>query len=72
MTTPIPDEIQVAKLSIEAAYTALDSLFERLRVMPRGEKVILSDTVHEACLRLKAAKDVLTRLETLPPDGEGA
>jgi hypothetical protein len=72
MPANIPNEIVVAKLSIEAAYTALESLFERMRVMPRAEKVLVSDTVHEACLRLQAARDLLTRLETaLPTDESG-
>jgi hypothetical protein len=71
MPANIPNEIVVAKLSIEAAHTALESLFERMRVMPRAEKVIVSDTVHEACLRLQAAKDLLLRLETAPPTDEG-
>lgn len=71
MPANIPNEIVVAKLSIEAAYTALESLFERIRVMPRAEKVIVSDTVREACLRLQAAKDLLVRLETTPPTDEG-
>ncbi len=72
MTTNIPEEIQVAKLSIEAAYTALDSLFERMQVMPRAEKVMVSETVREACLRLRAAKDLLLRLETIPAGTAGA
>ena len=73
MTTNIPDEIQIAKLSIEAACTALESLFKRMQVMPKAEKVMVSDTVHEACLRLQAAKDLLARLETTtPPDPDGA
>ncbi|HEV8551340.1 MAG TPA: hypothetical protein VGQ57_19965 [Polyangiaceae bacterium] len=72
MPTNIPNEIVVAKLSIEAACTALESLFERMSVMPRAEKVIVSDTVHEACARLKAAKDLLCRLETVPTDDDGA
>ena len=68
MATNIPNEIVVAKLSIAAAHTALESLFERMNSMPRAEKVMVSDTVHEACLRLRAAQDVLSRLETtLPP-----
>lgn len=71
MTTPIPNEIQIAKLSIEAAYTALESLFERMQVMPRADKVIVTDTVHEACLRLKAAKELLSQLETKPLAGDG-
>jgi hypothetical protein len=70
MPTSIPNEIVVAKLSIEAAYTALESLFERMRVMPRADKVIVTDTVHEACLRLQAAKDLLTRLEAALPTDE--
>ncbi len=72
MPTNIPNEIVVAKLSIEAACTALESLFERMNAMPRAEKVIASDTIHEACLRLQAAKDLLARLETVPPGGDGA
>ncbi|HVY28247.1 MAG TPA: hypothetical protein VHB79_16940 [Polyangiaceae bacterium] len=70
MTTNIPDEIRVAKLSIEAACTALESLFKRMQVVPRAEKVIVSETVHEACLRLQAAKDLLAELEAVPSDGE--
>jgi hypothetical protein len=58
MTKNIPDEIQVAKLSIEAACTALESLFKRMEVMPRAG--------------LQAAKDLLTRLETTPPGTDGA
>lgn len=69
--TNIPSEIQVAKLSIEAACTALELLFKRVQVTPRAEKVMVSDTVQEACLRLQAAKDLLARLEiTLPVDEE--
>ena len=70
MPANIRNEIVVARLSIEAAYTALDSVFERMRVMPRAEKIIVSDTVREACLRLQAAKDLLERLQTtLPREG---
>jgi hypothetical protein len=72
MPTNIPNEIVVAKLSIEAAYIALDSLFERMNVMPRAEKVIVSDKVREACARLQAAKELLTQLETVPAGGAGA
>jgi hypothetical protein len=71
-TSDVPQEIVVAKLSIEAAHTALASLFERMSAMPRAEKVIVSDTVHEACLRLQAARDLLARLETLASDRGGA
>jgi hypothetical protein len=72
MPKNIPNEIVVAKLSIEAAYTALESLFERMDAMPRAEKVIVSDTIHAACLRLQAAKELLARLETVAPGGERA
>ena len=68
MTKIIPDEIQIAKLSIEAACTALESLFRRMQVMPRSEKVIASDTVNEACSRLQAAKALLAKLEAAPGD----
>jgi hypothetical protein len=67
MPKKIPDEVVVARLSIEAARTALESLFERMRVMPRAEKVIVTETVHEACLRLQAAQALLTGLETTAP-----
>lgn len=72
MTTTVPDEIQIAKLSIEAACTALESLFKRMKVMPRAEKTMVSDTVQQACERLQAAKDLLSRLESDPVRGEGA
>lgn len=64
MRADIPNEIVVARLSIEAASTALESLFERMAVLPRAQKVIVSDTVREACLRLQAAKELLAKLET--------
>lgn len=72
MPADIPKEIVVAKLSIEAAYTALEALFERMRVMPRADKVLVSDTVNEACQRLQAAKDLLTQLEAALPTDDGA
>jgi hypothetical protein len=76
MPKNVPDEVVVARLSIEAARTALESLFERMSVMPRAEKVMVSETVHEACLRLKAAQTLLAGLETLPltddTSGEGS
>ena len=72
MKTSVPDEIQIAKLSIEAALTALESLFERMQVMPRAEKVMVSDTVREACLRLQAAEDLLSRLEASAPGADDA
>lgn len=66
MPTDIPNEIIVATLSIEAASTALESLFERMNVMPRAEKVIVSQTVNEALERLQAAKDLLIQLQNIP------
>jgi hypothetical protein len=72
MPTSIPNEIVVARLSIEAAQTALESLFERMSVMPRAEKIIASDALREACTRLQAAKDVLARLETVPSAEDSA
>ncbi len=70
--TNIPSEIQVAKLSIEAAFTALEMLFQRIQVSPRAEKVMVTDTVQEACSRLQAAKDLLARLETSLPEDDVA
>ena len=67
MRTDIPNEIIVATLSIEAASTALESLFERMSVMPRADKVIVSDKVIEALQRLQAAKDLLSQLQSEPP-----
>ena len=66
MANKIPDEVVVAKLSIQAACVALDALFERMKVTPRSEKVMITETVHEACLRLKAAQELLGELERLP------
>lgn len=61
--TKIPDEIAVAKLSIEAARIALESLFTKMSALPRSEKVIVTETVHDACTRLQAAQDLLKQLE---------
>jgi len=66
----IPDEVVVAKLSIEAARVALESLFERMKTQPRSEKMIVSETVQEACARLKAAQELLAQLERLVPDAD--
>jgi hypothetical protein len=71
MRTDIPNEVIVATLAIEAASSALESLFERMSVMPRADKVIVSDTLHEALIRLQAAKDLLAQLQSVPP-GVGA
>jgi hypothetical protein len=65
MPNKIPDEVVVARLSIEAARVALEGLFERMKVTPRSEKVMVTNTVQEACVRLKAAQDLLEQLESL-------
>jgi len=59
----IPNEVVVAKLSIEAARVALESLFEKMKSQPRSEKTIATGTVQEACARLKAAQALLAQLE---------
>jgi hypothetical protein len=66
----VPDEVVVAKLSIEAARIALESLFEKMKVVPRSEKVIVTETVHEACLRLKSAQELLSELERVVTAGD--
>ena len=63
MPSNVPDELVVAKLSIEAARVALESLFERMQKVPRSEKVIVTENVREACSRLKAAQELLAQLE---------
>jgi hypothetical protein len=63
MPSNVPDEVLVAKHSIEAARIALESLFEKMKVLPRSEKVIVSEMVQEACVRLKAAQELLLKLE---------
>ena len=63
MPSNVPDELVVAKLSIEAARIALESLFERMQKVPRSEKVIVTENVREACVRLKAAQELLAQLE---------
>jgi|GEM_PF-2009461 len=65
MAKKIPDEVVVARLSIEAARVALEGLFERMKVTPRSEKVMVTNTVQEACERLKAAQDLLEQLERI-------
>lgn len=61
--TKIPDEIVVAKLSIEAARIALESLFEKMSALPRAQKMIVTDKVHDACQTLQAAQELLKQLE---------
>jgi len=65
MPGDVPNEVLVAKLSIEAARVALESLFDKMKTQPRSEKMIVTDTVHEACARLKAAQALLAQLELL-------
>jgi hypothetical protein len=72
MPTDIPKEIIVATRSIEAASTALESLFERMSALPRADKVIVSDTVQAALERLQVAKALLERLQNPPPGGASA
>jgi len=59
----IPNEVVMAKLSIQVALTALETLLEKLQVMPRTEKMLISAEMVEACERLKAAQELLARLE---------
>jgi hypothetical protein len=63
MSGKIPDEVVVAKLSLEAARIALEGLFEKIKVTSRSEKVIVNEIVREACERLKAAQESLAELE---------
>ena len=65
MPNKLPDEIVVAKLSIEAASVALESLFQKMQSAPRAEKMMINDKVREACLRLKAAQELLAQLDRL-------
>lgn len=65
MPMNLSDEVAEATKNIDAARAVLESLFERMRVLPRAEKVMVSATVHEACLRLQAAQELLAKLE--PP-----
>ncbi len=59
----IPNEVVMARLSIQVALTALETLLEKLEVMPRTEKTLISPEMVEACERLKAAQELLARLE---------
>lgn len=71
MSNKIPDEVIVAKLSIEAASVALESLFEKMKASPRAEKMMINENVREACQRLKAAQALLAELDRLsmePPE----
>lgn len=70
MSSDIPNEVAVAKLSIEAARIALESLVEKIVAQPRSEKMIATDTVQEACARLKAAQALLAQLELQRDDNK--
>jgi hypothetical protein len=68
MPNEVPDEVKVAKLSIEAARIALDHLFEKMNALPRSEKMIVTEKVQEACARLRAAQEILLQLEAVSLD----
>jgi hypothetical protein len=70
MPNKVFDEIVVAKLSIEAASVALESLFQKMEASPRAEKMMINQTVHEACQRLKAAQALLAALDRLAIEPE--
>jgi len=63
MPSNIPNEVVMARLSIQVALTALESLLAKLQIMPRTQKVLISPEMVEACERLKAAQELLARLE---------
>ncbi len=63
MPRDIPNEVVMARLSTQVAVVALESLFEKLEVMPRTDKTLISPEMVEACERLKAAQALLARLE---------
>ncbi len=65
MPNKLPDEVVVAKLSIEAASVALESLFQKMQSVPRAEKMMINDKVREACQRLQAAQELLAELDRL-------
>jgi hypothetical protein len=68
MSHKIPDEVAVAKLSIEAARIALESLFEKMSALPRSEKIIATEVVQQACATLRSAQAVLKQLELTDSD----
>ena len=51
-----PNEVVRAKLSIQVAVVALESLFEKVDAMPRTQKTLISPEMVEACDRLKTGK----------------
>lgn len=73
MPAGIPKEVVMARLGIEVALTALESLIEKLEVLPRTQKTLISPDVLQACERVKTAQELVTRLELeLARDGGGA
>ena len=63
MPRDIPNEVVMARLSTQVAVVALESLFEKLEVIPGTEKTLISPEMVEACERLKTAQALLARLE---------
>ena len=68
MPSDIPNEVVMARLSIQVAVVALESLFEKMSALPRGEKTLVSAEVVEACERLKVAQKLLAQLEDAPDE----
>ena len=66
MSKKVPEELVAAKRSIDAAREVLEALFEKMQVVPRADKMIVSDTVHEACQQLRTAQELLAKLEADP------
>ena len=63
MPGDIPNEVVMARLGIQVAVVALESLIQKLEVMPRTQKTLVSTEMVDACERLKAAQKLLSELE---------
>ena len=63
MPGDIPNEVVMARLSIQVAVVALESLCEKLSALPRTQKVLATAEIAEACGRLKSAQELIERLE---------
>lgn len=72
MTTTVPDEIRIAKPSIEAAYTAFEIAVQSHTGHAASGEGDGQRTVQQACERLQAAKDLLQPTRTDPVRGDGA
>jgi hypothetical protein len=70
MPRDIPNEVVMARLGIQVAVVALESLFEKMSALPRGQKAVVSAEVAEACERLKAAQALLAQLEDATGEDE--